>query len=37
MSNFKQIYQKFLNLAVALEEMSDFPALDPVEQRMLAY
>ena len=36
MSNFKQIYQKFLNLAVALEEMSDFPALDPVEQRMLA-
>lgn len=36
MSNFKQIYQKFLNLAIALEEMSDFPALAPVEQRMLA-
>ena len=35
MSNFKQIYQKFLNLGIALEEMSDFPALEPVEQRML--
>jgi DNA-binding MarR family transcriptional regulator len=35
MSNFKQIYQKFLNLAIALEEMSDFPVLEPVEQRML--
>ena len=36
MSNFKSIYQKFLNLAIALEDMSDFPALDPVEQKMLA-
>ena len=36
MSNFKQIYQKFLNLAIALEEMSDFPTLEPVEQRLLA-
>jgi len=36
MSNFKQIYQKFLNLAVALEEMSDFPTLEPVEQKLLA-
>ena len=36
MPNFKQIYQKFLNLALALEEMSDFPVLEPVEQRMLA-
>ena len=36
MSNFKQIYQKFLNLTLALEEMSDFPTLEPVEQRLLA-
>lgn len=36
MSNFKQVYQKFLNLAIALEEMSDFPALEPVEHRLLA-
>lgn len=36
MSNAKQIYQKFLNLAIALEELSDFPTLEPVEQRMLA-
>jgi DNA-binding PadR family transcriptional regulator len=36
MSNFKQMYQKFLNLAIALEEMSDFPALEPVEQKLLA-
>ena len=36
MSNFKSIYQKFLNLAIALEDMSEFPALDPVEQKMLA-
>ena len=36
MPNFKQIYQRFLNLALALEEMSDFPVLEPVEQRMLA-
>ena len=35
MANFKQIYQKFLNLANAVEEMSEFPALDPVEQKML--
>ena len=36
MANFKHIYQKFLNLAVALEEMSDFPMMDPVEQKLLA-
>lgn len=36
MANFKQIYQRFLNLASAVEELSEFPALDPVEQKMLA-
>lgn len=36
MADCKQIYQKFLNLANAIEEMSEFPALDPVEQKMLA-
>ena len=35
-ANFKQIYQKFLNLANAVEELSEFPSLDPVEQKMLA-
>jgi DNA-binding MarR family transcriptional regulator len=35
-ANFKQIYQRFLNLANAVEELSEFPALDPVEQKMLA-
>lgn len=35
MPNFKHIYQKFLNLAVALEDMSEFPKLDPVEYRLL--
>ena len=30
MANFKQIYQKFLNLANAAEELSEFPTLDPV-------
>lgn len=36
MANFQQIYQKFLNLASAVEEMSEFPTLDPVEQKMLS-
>ena len=36
MANFKQIYQKFLNLANAAEELSEFPTLDPVEQKMLS-
>jgi DNA-binding MarR family transcriptional regulator len=36
MANFKQIYQKFLNLANAVEKLSEFPNLDPVEQKMLA-
>lgn len=36
MSNFKQIYQKFLNLANAVEELAEFPALDPVEQKLLS-
>ena len=36
MANFQQIYQKFLNLALAVEEMSEFPTLDPVEQKMLS-
>jgi len=36
MANFKLIYQKFLNLANAVEELSEFPPLDPVEQKMLA-
>ena len=36
MANFKHIYQKFLNLANAVEELSEFPSLDPVEQKMLA-
>ena len=36
MANFKLIYQKFLNLANAVEELSEFPTLDPVEQKMLA-
>ena len=36
MANFKQIYQKLLNLANAVEELSEFPTLDPVEQKMLS-
>jgi DNA-binding MarR family transcriptional regulator len=36
MANFKQIYQKFLNLANAVEELSEIPTLDPVEQKMLS-
>lgn len=35
MSDFANIYQKFLNLASAVDEMSDFPSLDPVETFLL--
>lgn len=35
MSNFSLVYQKFLNLASAVDEMSDFPLLDPVEKCLL--
>ena len=36
MAKFKEIYQRFLNLANAVEELAEFPVLDPVEQKMLA-
>lgn len=35
MSDFANIYQKFLNLASAVEGMSEFPSLDPVEKYLL--
>jgi DNA-binding MarR family transcriptional regulator len=37
MVNFQHIYQRFLNLASAVEEQSDFPSLDPVEQKLLSH
>ena len=36
MSTFKDVYQKFINLALATEQLSDLPALDPIEKRLLA-
>lgn len=36
MSSFKDIYQKFINLAIATEQLSELPALDPIEKRLLA-
>lgn len=35
MSGFKDVYQKFINLAVAAESLSDLPMLDVVERRVL--
>ena len=35
MSNFKEVYQKFINLAIAAEQLSDTHKLDPIEKRIL--
>lgn len=35
MSNFKDIYTRFINLAVANEKLLDIPALEPVERKIL--
>lgn len=35
MSDFANIYQRFLNLASAVDEMSEFPSLDPTEKYLL--
>lgn len=35
MSGFKDTYQKFINLAIAAEKLSDSPKLDAVEKRIL--
>lgn len=35
MSSFKDIYQRFINLAIASEKLSDFPVIDSVEQKLL--
>jgi DNA-binding MarR family transcriptional regulator len=35
MSGFKDVYQKFLNLAMAAEKLSELPLLEPIEKRML--
>lgn len=36
MATFKDVYQKFINLAIATEQLSDLPALDPIEKRLLS-
>ncbi|NBQ85480.1 MAG: hypothetical protein EBU03_05095 [Methylophilaceae bacterium] len=36
MSHFKDVYQKFVNLMIATEELSELPSLDPIEKRLLA-
>ena len=36
MSTFKDVYQKFINLAIATEHLSDLPLLDPIEKQLLA-
>ncbi len=35
MSNFKDVYQKFINLSITSEALSEFPRLEPIEQRIL--
>ena len=35
MSNFKNVYQKFIHLSIASEALSEFPRLEPIEQRIL--
>ena len=35
MSNFKNVYQKFINLSMAVAKLSDFPMLEPIEERIL--
>ena len=35
MSIFKYVYQRFINLAIAPEQLSDLPLLDPIEKRLL--
>jgi hypothetical protein len=34
-SLYADLYLRFLNLARAVRELPDFPALDPVEERLL--
>lgn len=36
MSTFKEVYQRFINLSIATEQLSDLPSLDPIEKRLLA-
>lgn len=36
MATFKDVYQKFINLAIATEQLSDLPTLDPIEKQLLA-
>lgn len=35
MSNFKEVYEKFINLVIAAESLSDDHLLDPIEKRVL--
>ncbi len=35
MSNFKDVYQKFIHLSITSEALSEFPRLEPIEQRIL--
>lgn len=35
MSDFKAVYERFINLAIAAEELSDAHLLDPIERRIL--
>ncbi len=37
MANFQSVYQRFLNLVIAVEELSEFPSLDPVEQKLISH
>lgn len=35
MDKFKAVYEKFINLAIAAEKVSDLHYLDPIEKRVL--
>ena len=35
MSGFKDVYQRFVNLAISAEKLSDLPVLDAIEKRVL--
>ena len=37
MAKFQSIYQRFLNIAIAVEEFSEFPSLDPIEQKLMSH
>lgn len=35
MTNYKDVYERFINIVIAAEKLSDMPSLDAIEKRIL--